>query len=220
MIQNTPSGGSIDRSSLHATTGRIAAVATALLLVAFLVLSVSRAAFTASTANANNSITTDAFVTLRDNDNDVALFTVVDATPTDSFERCIHVQYEGSPSAGANDINLYVTDLTTGGPGLGNLAPYLNVDVDVVRIDDDDFADPAAPDCDVFEAEAGATGVYDGLLSAFGTDYDGGATAFPAPDPDEIATYAFKVTIDVANVAAASTANAGWSFVWETNDAP
>lgn len=218
MIQNSPSGGTIQPSSLNATVGRVAAVATALLLVAFLVLSVSRAAFTASTANESNFVTTDGFVTLSDNDQGSALFELTDIGPGTPTTECIHVQYEGTATSG--DVNMYAT---VGDPApVTNLAPYLNVEVNAIEIADALF-DPlgAAPDCVAYSAAELAaavptnpqvTNVYNGTLDGFADAYADDLYAF-----DGVAsTYAFEITVEVQDDAAASDARADWSFTWET----
>ena len=82
--------------------GPVLAVACAVLVATFLVLSVSRAAFTATTANEGNSLT-GGRVTLTDDDTGSAMFTVSNMMPGDSQQRCIVVTYSGvdaDPSAG------------------------------------------------------------------------------------------------------------------------
>lgn len=138
-IAPSPQGGG--RASLQSTTGRIAAVATALLLVLFLVLSVSRAAFTANTENPNNSIDVGG-VTLTDNDADAALFTIAaaDALPGADIVRCIQVRYEGNFSSG--NVKMYATGLDGADPEvdpplpIGDLAGFVNITVESIELGD------------------------------------------------------------------------------------
>ena len=221
---NTPTLDSPQRASLQSTTGRIAAVATALLLVLFLVLSVSRAAFTASTDNNGNTVTAGG-VTLTDNDAGQVLFTIENAAPGEPDEQCIDVRYECAFDSG--DVDMYVrpTDPAT---SLGDLAPFLNVTVDIVDLGDVPLVANPTHDCTVFNAAAGIGGlglplpltgpastIYDGALSDFASDHATGEFAFAA----EQGTHAFRITVEVQNDPAAAGLSAGWDFVWETQSA-
>lgn len=217
MMHNTNGGATIGRSSLHATTGRIAAVATALFLVLFLVLSVSRASFSASTANENNFVTTDGIVELTDNDQGSALFELSGALPGVSTTRCIHVQYTGEFTSG--NVNMYATvaDQTAKVPPLNELAPYLDVTVRAVQIPDALFDVTNSPDCTAFTTNntvlTPATTVFaTAPLSSFPTNYATGKTAFAGT----ASTYAFEVTVEVQDTPEAANARADWNFTWET----
>ena len=224
----TPPPGGAGRTSLQSTTGRIAAVATALLLVLFLVLSVSRAAFTASTDNSGNSIEAGT-VTLTDNDNGSALFTIADASPGVETVKCIQVRYEGAFDSG--DIKMYVTPAydpiaEADYPDLGVLAPYVDVKIESEDLGDVPLTDEVV-ECALFEAADLLTPlddspvVYDGTLSQFGQSYANGESA-PAPDEftaDGNSTRTFKVTVSVQNDPAAAGAGAAWDFIWETQSA-
>lgn len=235
MIQNSPSGGAINRSSLNATVGRMAAIATALLLVAFLVLSVSRAAFTATTANENNFVKTGV-VTLTDNDVDSALFELdnTDALPLNDIVpgvpvvKCISVDYAGNFNS--DPIQMYAI-ASAGAPvsgDIGALDEYL--DVKVERIVSTGIALATAPNalhtCLGFDAAVLANGpsstVYNSTLDAFPSSYNASGT----PAGNEIShtatapnTQTFRISVTVRDTAGAANARADWNFVWETRSA-
>lgn len=234
MIQNNSSGAAINRSSLQATTGRIAAVATALFLVLFLVLSVSRAAFSAETLNENNLVSTGGVV-LRDNDGGSALFNIdggqdlggldlpdlpLDILPLSDKVSCITVQYDGDFSSGP--VKLYQTQVGDTLPA-DRLDTFLNVKAEMVEIPDvATLGDVNAADCTLFTTATVAAAasaelddaavLFDKKLSAIGTDHDSGETTFPGED----STYIFKFTISVADDAAAGGKTANWNFTWRT----
>ena len=83
------------RTSVQATVARMTAIAGPFVVVTFLVLSASRAAFTATTANSGNSVAAGT-VSLVDNDVGAAMFALTDLSPGANFDRCIEVEYTGS----------------------------------------------------------------------------------------------------------------------------
>ncbi|BAN02751.1 hypothetical protein YM304_24370 [Ilumatobacter coccineus YM16-304] len=225
-------GGPTERSSLHATTGRIAAVGTALLLVLFLVLSVSRAAFTASTSNDNNSASSAAGITLTDNDAGFALFTTAvdplnplasgnaaDLTPATPVEQCIRVQYDGDFTSG--DVMMYVTGIDAA----DTLADYLNVRVDRLATPGDPVAFTETPgnqlhDCAYMNAQdppealpnANNDNIYNGTLADFPATHADNLSSMPGSD----GVYTFRITIAVQDDPEAAAKDATWNFVWET----
>lgn len=86
----------------------IAAVAGSILAL-LMVATTSRAVWTDTTANTGNSFDSGTVV-LTDDDGDVALFTVTNAAPGDSWIGCIDVIYQGTVGA-----DVVMTDITTTG---------------------------------------------------------------------------------------------------------
>jgi hypothetical protein len=77
-------------------------------------------AFSATTQNAGNEINTGTVV-IGDNDAGQSMFNITDATPSESWSRCIKVTYTGSLDS---DVRQYLT-----GTG-GVLTPYLRIKVE------------------------------------------------------------------------------------------
>jgi hypothetical protein len=179
----------------------LAAVATALLLVVFLVLGVSRAAFTATTANNGNAASAGT-VTLSDDDAGVAMFdALTNLAPLDSFTRCIHVDYTGSLDPTA--IVVYATAAPT-----GLLAQYLNLTVEIGP----DNADPFAS-CTSF---APTSTLFTGTLAGLATTHPNYAAGLSTWNPSASDSRTFRFTLTVQDVAAASGQSANWGFTWET----
>ena len=206
------------RSSIQAVTGRIAAVFGAVAVCGFLVMSVSRAAFTASTGNDNNSVSAGDEIVVSDDDAGVALFSATGVTPTTEIEKCVRVDYSGDFSSG--DLMLYATPVSPA-VDLGVLATYLNIDVD--RIDTSAVPYAALPgdathDCTAFNAVdvvTPADNIYSGTLAAFPSAHSDNLSAMPGVD----GTYSFRFTISVVDDPAAAGESAEWNFVWETQSA-
>ena len=137
----------------RATTFRATAVIGGVLLAILMIMTVSRAAFTAETENASNAWTAGT-LTLTDNDNGDALFTVPDVAPGDFGDNCIEVEHSGV------DADIVLSGIATGGTGLQHL-----LDVTITRW-------PGGV-CD----SGTSYEVYSGLLSAFSSD-----TSLPAWD--------------------------------------
>ena len=208
------------RPSVQALASRVGAVVAAGVFVTFSVMSVSRAAFTASTGNDANSARAAAIV-LSDDDDGQTLFTLTDVSPATDEERCIQVDYRGGFDSG--DVKLYATPVHPA-TELGDLAPYLELDVDRVPSDDATFqAALASPttDCATFDAitAAGATPTAiaiggTGTLADVPTDHASGLVAMPGSD----GTYVFRFRLTVTDDPAAAGTDASWNLVWETRD--
>lgn len=108
----------------RATLVRMSAILASLLMISLLVVTGSRAAFTASTDNATNTFSSASTITLTDDDNGATLFTVTGLTPGARVENCIEVTFAGA-SANA-DIRMYTGAFTT-----GDLDPALNIEVTI-----------------------------------------------------------------------------------------
>jgi hypothetical protein len=112
-------------SSSRASMSRMATVLLAVMLVGLLTLSGSRAAFSDTTSNINNSLSTGT-VTLIDDDTGLAMFSVTDMAPLDTVVECIEVEYAGS-LAGLNPVVLYAG--ANGGADTG-LGTYLDLTIE------------------------------------------------------------------------------------------
>ncbi|MEZ5255023.1 MAG: hypothetical protein R2689_14305 [Microthrixaceae bacterium] len=73
----------------------LVATAVSFIFVTFLIVGTSRAAFSDTTANDNNTVGS-AGVVLTDDDSGSAMFTVADMSPDDTIVRCIEVTYDGT----------------------------------------------------------------------------------------------------------------------------
>jgi hypothetical protein len=164
--------------------GPVLAVACAVLVATFLVLSVSRAAFIGTTSNEGNSLTSGT-ITLTDDDSGSTMFTVSNMMPGDSEVRCIVVTYSGvdaDPSA----VELYSGGFTDS----GDFASYLNLTVE-------EGTGGAFGDCSGFTAEN--TIESGGTLAAFDaahTDYASGVGVWDPASTPESKTYRFTIELD------------------------
>lgn len=218
MTEPLPPAEAPSRSSVQALAARAGAVVAAGVFVTFSVMSVSRAAFTASTSNDANSATTGAVV-LSDSDGGTALFTLDEVSPDTDEERCIHVDYRGGFDSG--DVKLYATPVDPA-TEIGDLASFLELEIDRIPSNDTLFQTAlAAPttSCAVFDTLtlAGATPTPipiggAGTLADVPGDQATGLTAMPGTE----ATYLFRFRVTVADDPAAGGTEADWNFVWET----
>jgi hypothetical protein len=112
------------KGSARASAARIAAVVAACLLVSFLVVQETRAAFTDTTDNTGNQFSTTE-IRLIDDDSGSAMFNVTDLAPGDSVTECINVEYDGDiTGVGAlTPVRMY------GSAPAGGLASELEVSV-------------------------------------------------------------------------------------------
>ncbi len=184
-------------------TARIAAPFAALLLVGFMVMGVSRAAFFDTTTNDANTFDAGTVV-LVDDDTGSAMFNVSNMKPGDSSTECIEVTYNGTLVPA--DVVEYVSagDLT--GTGLGT---YLNLTIE--RGTGGSFGD-----CTGFSAE---NTDYSGTLAGFAaasTDFASGAGTWSPAATGEAKVYRFTVSLQDDN--AAQGLNATVTFTWEAQN--
>ncbi len=182
---------------------RIAAPFAALLLVGFMVMGVSRAAFFDTTTNESNSFAAGTVV-LVDDDTGSAMFSVSNMKPGDSSQTCIAVTYNGTVVPA--DVVEYVSagDLT--GTGLGT---YLNLTIE--RGTGGSFGN-----CTGFTAEATD---YSGTLAGFAaasTDFASGAGTWAPAAQGESKVYRITATLQDDN--AAQGLNATVTFTWEAQN--
>lgn len=112
------------RGSTHAATARIMAMLVATVLVTFLSVASSRAAFSAVEDPTEGGILVGG-IELTDNDAGAALFDhVTDLLPGVVLDSCIDVTYAGDPAAAP--VVLYAPQ-----PPGGTLAPYLELTVEL-----------------------------------------------------------------------------------------
>jgi len=130
----------------RATTFRATAIVGGFLLALLMIMTVSRAAFTATTENTGNTWGAGV-LELTDDDSGFALFEVDDIAPGDSGSNCIAVIHSGV------DADVLMSAIASGGTGLQS-----RLDVSVTRF--------AGGDCN-----SGASWpVYGGKLNAFTGD--------------------------------------------------
>jgi predicted ribosomally synthesized peptide with SipW-like signal peptide len=186
------------------STTRLGALALSLLLVGFLVVTGSRAAFTDTTDNTGNAFAAGT-VDLVDDDSDSAMFDVAGMAPGDSVTDCIVVTYEGTvldPAA----VKLYSGGYTDS----GDFANYLNLTIE-------EGTGGAFGNCSGFnfenEIEPGGT------LAAFGTahtDYLTGVGVWDPTGTPESKTYRFTVELDAATPNAEQGESVtALAFTWE-----
>lgn len=98
------------RRSAHATGTMIATSLAALLFASFVVVSSSRAAFTATTSNPSNSLTAGS-LTLSDYDSATAMFSAPSLSSGQSTQACIRVDYSGDLTTGISPgaVKLYLS---------------------------------------------------------------------------------------------------------------
>ncbi len=201
-IPNDGTNGGDRRSrSLHATVGRLGAIGTALLLVTFLVMSVSRAAFTSSTDNASNSVSTGSIL-LTDNDSGSSMFNATGLLPLVPVVNCIQVDYAGSLDPTA--VALYAT-----APPTGLLDTYLTLKIEIGPANADLFGT-----CTSF---APTSTLYNASLESFATTHSSYGTGLSTWNPAAGSEgRAFRFTVTVQDISAAAGTTTSFGFTWET----
>ncbi|MEN8115278.1 MAG: hypothetical protein ABFS21_12920, partial [Actinomycetota bacterium] len=119
----------------RATTFRATAIVGGFLLALLMIMTVSRAAFSDTTDNTDNSWAAGE-VRLTDDDGGLALFTATNIAPGDNGDGCIAVIYEGTVTAA-----VVLSSVSTAGST--GLAPALDVTID--RYPDAGCAGTASP---------------------------------------------------------------------------
>lgn len=169
----------------------------ALALTSTMVLRTSTAAFTGQTGNDANAWTAGQVI-LSDDDSGALFNALTGLVPGSTETDCIAVTYSGDV---ASTVRLHAAVT-------GTLGPYLTLDID--RGTAATFGD-----CATFVK---VTDVYDGKLSALGTDWasgHAGATTW-APDSSDTVAYRFSFSLDDDNAAQGLTAGA--TFTWEAQN--
>lgn len=190
------------------TTTKLQATAAvaAFLLVSALVLHVSDAAFSTTTANAGNTWSSGS-VALSDNDGGGAssmMFNVTDMVPGQTETRCINVTYTGSVDPGA--VRVYASVSDTG------LAQYLDVTIKEGSADTGTF-----PTCSDFTPAS--TIVNNVALSNVATTYADYATGAGTWDPaagTHSRGYQVVVTFNASAPTSSQGKGATATLTWET----
>ncbi len=178
----------------RAASTRLMTVSAAVLVTGFMVMSVSRAAFTSTTTNPTNAMATGTLL-LTDDDLDVAMFTLAGLGPGSVTSKCTTVTYAGSLSAAA--VHIYAGGI------VGPLATMVDV---VIESGDGGSFD----DCTGF---TNAVVLYSGLMSDLPTTYATGAGTW-VPSSGDSRTY--RVTLTVQDEPGGAGLTANWGLVWET----
>ncbi len=155
-----------------------------LLTVSAVVVSSSTAAFTASTSNAGNSLSTGT-VDLVDNDLGAVMFTASDLVPGQSVTDCIVVTYQGTVADPAG-VKVYSGGYTDS----GTVATYLNLTIE-------EESGGTFGNCTGFVT--GATIESGSTLAGFdsaSSDYSTGVGAWDPSGTPESTTYRITVQLD------------------------
>jgi predicted ribosomally synthesized peptide with SipW-like signal peptide len=167
-------------------------------------------AFSSSTENPNNVITTGT-VNIEDNDGGTALYAMTAAKPGEAKTSCIKVTYKGTLPA---TVKLFTTST------IGALGPYVNLKVEAGT-----QTTPTFPSCSEFTPAASPT-VYEGTLSAFATEhatFATGVTTNPAAatkwETNNAVVYRFTATVSSSAPNSAQGATTGLhAFSWEAQN--
>jgi predicted ribosomally synthesized peptide with SipW-like signal peptide len=183
----------------------LGAFALSLLLVGFLVVTGSRAAFTDTTENTGNAFAAGTVELVDDDGGVTAMFNVANMAPGDSVTDCILVTYQGSNSDPAA-VKLYSGGYTDS----GDFADYLNVTID-------EGSPGAFGNCGTFAPDD--TIETGGTLAEFDaahTDYANGAGVWDPASTPESKTYRFTVALDAATPDAEQGESVtALAFTWE-----
>jgi hypothetical protein len=188
--------------SLNSLAIQLSAFALTFILIGFLVVTSSRAAFVAQNDNTTNQVTSAA-IALTDTDSGTAMFNgVTNLMPGTPVERCIDVTYTGTVDPTA--VLLYASSAPT-----GTLAPYLDL---TVQVGTDNS--PVYGDCTGFVSSGT---VYSGTVTTFASTHAGyatGATTWnPVGSPE---TRTFRFVLSVQDNTAAANKTSTFGFSWET----
>ncbi len=158
----------------------------------------TEAAFTGRTTNPGNGWVAGA-VTISDDDNGTAVFTVAGVLPGATGSTCIRVTYAGGVAASVR-LHASVT---------GTLAPHVDLVVE---------QGSGAGNTGGFGSCTGFSGlqVYSGTLSAFPTTFAGGSGTFAPTASGQFAVYRFTYTHNAATPSAQQGASASATFQWES----
>lgn len=143
-------------------------------------------------------------VALTDSDAGTAMFQGETLLPGAPVDRCIEVAYDGDADPGP--VLLYAAAAG------GDLAPYLDLTIDLGSAEDGAFGG-----CATFTAD---TTAYAGTLADFGAAHPAYAFGLPTWDPDAAeATRSFRFRLVVRDVPAAAGKSATFGFTWRTEAA-
>lgn len=182
-----------------------AAVPVGFLLSGVLVWQASYAAFTDTTDSTGNTWEAGS-VSLTDDDNGIALFSVTGMTPGETGSRCIVVHYLGDVYADVVTYGVFHDTDANGTPDAVGLAPYLNLTVTL--------GTGTNPNCSDFAPSATTfSGTATTFVSAHHDFASGGLGWITAAAAPEDATY--RITYQLADDNAAQGQDLALDFVWE-----
>lgn len=143
-------------------------------------------------------------VELTDSDAGRAMFGMeTTLAPGVASERCITVAYNGNVDP--QPVQLYAAVVS------GNLAPYLDLTVEIGTATADAFGD-----CDTFVP---SSSVYQGTLAAFAAAHDSWSTGVATWDPGpEAEVRTFRFTVSVRDDPLAEGRSVVFGFSWETRE--
>lgn len=191
------------RLSVGAKSSLAAAMAASLMLVTFLVVTTSRAAFTGTTSNAGSSVSAGA-VALVDDDSGAVLFSVTGVVPGWSASNCIKVTYTGTGTVPTQAVKLYRSG-AVGGTGLDQ---YLDLTVEM-------GTGGSFGTCTGFSSSAT---VYSGTLQSFmtnKTDWASGDSTSWTPNATND-NRVFRFTLSLQDNDLAQGKDATFGFTWES----
>ena len=205
------------RRSVNAMVTIGLACAASMLLVSFLVVTSSRAAFTASTENEGNSISTGA-LSLTDNDSATALVSAAGVYPGWTQERCIKVDYSSTLASGTvpGPVKLYLSSVGWAPPAANTTAAgSLTIQIDQSTAGSSTFGD-----CTGF---AGGTVVPVLASTTLGNldvaTYDTGTSYSqwtPAGTASETRYYRFRMALPAGATNITTVSTGDFAFTWET----
>lgn len=182
---------------------RLSVVVTVVVFGSLLIVTGSKAAFSAKTTNGSSTWATGT-VALSDDDAESVMFTMPGLSGGDTASKCINVSYSGSLSA---DVKLYGTVAGSG------LAPYLDTTIEIGT----GAAGGATGSCTGFAA---TSTLFDAkTLEQFGTSHSSflnGLGGFSAATNPTTRSYRISVTVLDDPLAQGKTATA--TFTWEAQD--
>jgi len=145
-------------------------------------------------------------ISLDDSDAGTAMFgTATTLAPGVTSARCIEVDYSGNASA-PDDVRLYAATAD------GDLAPYLDLTIEMGTAAAGSFGF-----CGSFVADES---LYRGTLAGFAQDHPDYARGMRTWAPTEqVATRAFRFTVEVQDLPVAEGRTAAFGFSWETRGA-
>lgn len=190
--------------SVRSSAAPLLAIAISLVLVSFMVISVSRAAFSDTTDNVTNALGA-ATVDLDDDDATSVLFNVTDMVPGDTLVNCIVVTYQGT-RANPAAVKMYSGGFTDS----GNFADYMNITIE-------EGSGGTFGNCTGFTLAN--TIEPTGTLTAFGiahTNYTNGAGVWDPSGTPESETYRITFELDSSTPDAEQGESVtALTFTWE-----
>jgi hypothetical protein len=166
-------------------------------------------AFSATTANTGNNISSGTVV-LGDNDSNSAMYTATNQKPGDTFQQCIKVDYTGSLSS---TVKLYTAST------IGTLGQYVDLQIRTGS------GSPTFPGCSGFTPDG--ADLYSGTLSNFASTYtswsngllDAGPGAASSWVNGNSVVYRFTLTLQASAPDTAQGLSVGsHTFTWEARN--